>query len=197
MVSTEELARFRLLTTATKEQSRVNAVIMGRKTFESIPVKFRPLKGRLNVVISGRPKERFVYTASYSMRYCGELGYIYNYCNSFPDDVLVSNSLDGALDLLDSDRLRDSVDNIFVIGGAQVYGDALRHPRCAAIRLTQILSPDFECDTFFPRIDACAFSLATDGEPVVHEEQGVRYRFVVYSRREFRGIVSSSPALPR
>ena len=32
--------------------AQVNAVIMGRKTYESIPLKFRPLPGRLNIVLS-------------------------------------------------------------------------------------------------------------------------------------------------
>ena len=36
------------------ESSRMNAVIMGRRTWESIPKKFRPLQGRLNVVLSAR-----------------------------------------------------------------------------------------------------------------------------------------------
>lgn len=33
-------------------QSQQNAVIMGRKTWESIPAKFRPLAGRINVVLT-------------------------------------------------------------------------------------------------------------------------------------------------
>lgn len=38
--------------TSTAPEGMQNAVIMGRNTWESIPVKYRPLKGRLNVVVS-------------------------------------------------------------------------------------------------------------------------------------------------
>lgn len=52
----KEMAYFRRATTfVPEEQQRSgarNAVIMGRNTWESIPPKYRPLKGRINVVVS-------------------------------------------------------------------------------------------------------------------------------------------------
>ena len=47
-----EMKHFASLTSTTKDPNLCNAVIMGRKTWESIPVKFRPLKNRLNVILS-------------------------------------------------------------------------------------------------------------------------------------------------
>ncbi|MDE0850766.1 dihydrofolate reductase, partial [Yoonia sp.] len=41
----EDLAMF-------QRETRGGAVIMGRRTWESLPVAFRPLKGRFNVVVS-------------------------------------------------------------------------------------------------------------------------------------------------
>jgi len=48
-----DMAFFRSKTMATTKAGTQNAVIMGRRTWASIPAKFRPLKGRLNVVLSG------------------------------------------------------------------------------------------------------------------------------------------------
>jgi len=47
-----DMAYFKALTSTTRDGKRVNAVVMGRKTWDSIPDKFRPLPGRLNVVLS-------------------------------------------------------------------------------------------------------------------------------------------------
>jgi dihydrofolate reductase/thymidylate synthase len=47
-----DLKYFRELTQRTSDPAKQNAVIMGRKTWESIPVKFRPLAGRINVVLT-------------------------------------------------------------------------------------------------------------------------------------------------
>ena len=35
--------------------SQRNAVLMGRKTWESIPKKFRPLPDRMNIILSSNP----------------------------------------------------------------------------------------------------------------------------------------------
>lgn len=53
-----DLAFFRKLTTQTQCSGMRNAVIMGRKTWNSIPGKFRPLASRLNVVLSTSPDVR-------------------------------------------------------------------------------------------------------------------------------------------
>ncbi len=122
-----DLKHFKQLTTSTRSPSRKNAVIMGRKTWESLPEKFRPLPGRINVVIS-RNKDFIV-----------------------PDGVLRGDSLESILNRLSA--MTSEVENIFVIGGAQIFKEALTHPGCRKIYATQILKK-FDCDTFFPPFDS-------------------------------------------
>ena len=43
---------FKQLTRSTQDPLKRNAVVMGRKTWQSIPERFRPLDDRLNVVLS-------------------------------------------------------------------------------------------------------------------------------------------------
>jgi dihydrofolate reductase len=51
----QEMAYFANVTSKAPE-GYANVVIMGRSTWESIPRKFRPLKGRLNIMLSSDPK---------------------------------------------------------------------------------------------------------------------------------------------
>lgn len=46
-----------------KEKTAGAVVIMGRKTWESIPAKFRPLPGRRNIIISNTLKEAETYSS--------------------------------------------------------------------------------------------------------------------------------------
>lgn len=43
---------FKQITSACQDENKMNAVILGRTTWESLPVKFRPLPGRLNIILS-------------------------------------------------------------------------------------------------------------------------------------------------
>jgi dihydrofolate reductase len=108
---------------------------MGRKTWESIPKKFRPLRDRVNVVLSGQVKDT------------GEER----------DGAVWVKSLDDAVRVLEGKRVggtgkgQPKVARAFIIGGAGVYKSALELPGGVANRvlLTRVHG-DFECDTFFP-----------------------------------------------
>ncbi len=116
----EDLKHFKDITAKTSGPSKKNAVIMGRKTWESLPGKFRPLPDRLNVVLS---------------RNAG-----------FKAQALIEPTLERAMDVLDKDP---KIENIFVIGGAQIYTYALDHPLCRRLFVT-FVGGDFACDAFFP-----------------------------------------------
>ncbi|KAF2972097.1 hypothetical protein GQX73_g1459 [Xylaria multiplex] len=109
----------------------MNAVIMGRKTWDSIPPKFRPLKGRLNIVISRSHTEPPA-----------------KQINAETEAVKVG-SLEQAIQYLESSSTIAQSSKVFVIGGAQIYASALQLKEARRVLLTRVMS-DFECDTFFP-----------------------------------------------
>ena len=49
-----DLTHFKRTTTRAVAEGMSNAVVMGRKTWESVPPRYRPLKNRVNVVLSRR-----------------------------------------------------------------------------------------------------------------------------------------------
>ncbi|OGG49151.1 hypothetical protein A2678_00800 [Candidatus Kaiserbacteria bacterium RIFCSPHIGHO2_01_FULL_53_31] len=80
-----------------KELTMGHPVIMGRKTWESIPGKFRPLPGRTNIIVT-RQKD---YNATDAIA-----------VNSFPDARAATARAEGS-------------DETFIIGGAELYEQAL------------------------------------------------------------------------
>ncbi|MBF0388190.1 MAG: dihydrofolate reductase [Candidatus Omnitrophica bacterium] len=120
-----DMQRFREVTIPAAE-GKLNAVVMGRRTWESLPAKFRPLPGRINVVLSAQTGL------------------------ALPDGVSRAGSLDEALVLLTA---RADVADIFIIGGGVVFAEAVQHPACNKIYLTRIAG-DFSCDVFFAPLSA-------------------------------------------
>ncbi|AEO57597.1 hypothetical protein MYCTH_2303933 [Thermothelomyces thermophilus ATCC 42464] len=137
-----------------QQQLVQNAVIMGRKTWESIPERFRPLPGRWNVVISRK-------AAAAAARGGGSLG-----APGGEENPVMAAGLEEALRYLGG---RPGVGRVFVIGGAQIYRAALETAQARRVLLTRVRT-EFECDTFFPlrldeaNADADAAAAAADAD---------------------------------
>jgi len=116
-----DMKYFRDLTSCTEDPSHHNAIIMGRKTWDSIPAKRKPLPDRINIVLSA--------DSSYEA----------------PEGASLARSLDEALKIA-SER---GAERIFVIGGAQIFARAITHPACNRLYITEIDST-FDCDVFLP-----------------------------------------------
>lgn len=112
------------VTTHTTDSSKMNALVMGRKTWESIPPERRPLAKRLSAVITSR----------------ADIG--------APSEVLLFTSLAEAVTVLER---RPEIETIFVFGGEQLFQEAIVRPDCAILYVTEI-DQSFACDTFFPEI---------------------------------------------
>jgi dihydrofolate reductase len=97
-------------------------IVMGRKTFASLG---KPLPGRTNIVIT----RDTAFTAA---------------------GAVITHSLDQALQEADVIAQRDGVDEIMVIGGAEIYRQVL--PLTQTLYYTRI-EMDAEGDAFFPPLD--------------------------------------------
>ena len=148
---------YKKTTSETQDLAKLNVLIMWRKTWESIPSKFRPLPGRINCVLSRTIKNESI--------------------NSKIDDfVLYFNSIESCLQELEK---KDNVETIFINGWSHLYNNVLSDKRLEKIYLTRVFW-DFSCDVFFdgiPKEDFCLDSY-TDEE----EEKWVKFRFEVWKR---------------
>jgi dihydrofolate reductase len=144
-----EMAFFKRLTTEARAAHR-NAVIMGRKTFESIAPKFRPLSERFNMVLSRDPSYR-------------------------PQGAFVVSSLEQAL--VELAKL-ETLDQLFCIGGGELYSAALAHPLCRRVYLTRVHAT-FDCDTHLADFSR-DFELVWQDGPYAEGE--LTYTFETYSR---------------
>ena len=105
-----------------KETTTGHHVIMGRKNFESIPHKYRPLPNRTNIVITRQSD------------------YIAEGC-------IVVHSAEEALDV----AKKNGEEEAFIIGGGQIYIIALEKDLVDKIYITKV-HHSFDGDTFLPEL---------------------------------------------
>lgn len=135
----EDMAHFKRMTAGCP-------VIMGRKTWDSLPPKFRPLPGRTNIVVT---------------RQAGWQA----------DGAQVANSLSDAI------ALAGDAPEAWVIGGAQIYAEALPHAQRAVV--TEI-ARDYEGDAHAPVLDAAWHETARASHVAA---SGLDFSFATFERR--------------
>lgn len=136
-----DLRRFKQLTIG-------HTIIMGRRTFESLPKG--PLPQRRNIVISTT---------------------MHTY-----DSVEVYPSLSSALQACEGD------DEIFIIGGAMLYAEAL--PLAVTLYLTHVADTPTQADVFFPHVDLTTYWQCVEKEVHATDERHPQaYTFATYKRK--------------
>lgn len=130
-------------------------VIMGRNTYLSIPKRFRPLKNRVNIVLTRT---------------------LLPHLHKLDQGARFATSLNIALIGV------PHFDKVWIIGGAQVYREALEKDLVDEMYLTHIRHA-FDCDTNFPLVPQDAWESKFQGG-AVYSDKGLKflYEFVHYRR---------------
>jgi dihydrofolate reductase len=126
----EDMKRFKDLTLG-------QVVIMGRKTYESLPKKFRPLPNRINIVISRHPE--LVSGSQQDVETCLPSGRQVRH----NINTIICFSIEQAID-----KAKEFNKEIFIIGGASIYSQGLKYADKLYLTLVDKEYPD--ADVFFP-----------------------------------------------
>lgn len=156
----EDLRHFKDITTSKgiKDDGNIeDVVIMGRKTWESLPVTSQPLKGRINAII----------TSDLSL--------------STPDvnDVMTFTSMESAIALFEN--ISDKVYNIHIIGGGKIYEEAIGKGIPEFLYLTEVEDGNCQnCDTFFPNFNDRYIEITDEG---MRDNGTYVYTFKTYAKK--------------
>ncbi|GAA4350098.1 dihydrofolate reductase [Microbacterium rhizosphaerae] len=136
-----------------KELTLGSPVVMGRRTWDSLPDRFRPLPGRANIVVTRNPE----WSA---------------------DGAVRAASLDEAL--ADAEERVGDADTVWVIGGAELFGLAMAD--ADVLEVTE-LDLEVAGDTFAPDRDGWRVVAAEPGRDAWSTSRtGIRYRFLRWER---------------
>lgn len=136
-----------------KEKTLGSDVIMGRKTFESFPQKYRPLPNRTNILIT-RNKN---YKAN--------------------GDIHVFTTVDDALEY----ALKCKETEKFIIGGAEIYKQLL--PKVTELYLTRVHATFANADTFFPEINFDNWDITFEEHHTKDEKHAFDFTFYILKRK--------------
>lgn len=132
------------------QSTKGHCVIMGRKNYDSLPPKYRPLANRTNIVVTRQQDFK-------------------------AEGCHVVHSLEDALVF----AKQQSESEVFVIGGAEIYKQAL--PYANLLYLTEI-DAIIEGDTYFPQVDDTKFIEQSRIKHTADEKHKYSFDFVLYKK---------------
>ena len=136
-----------------KETTSGHIVVMGRKNFESIPERFRPLPNRKNAVLTR--------SASYQA-----------------DGCEVFHSFDKCLEHYKNEADR----TVFIIGGGEIYKIALESGKVEEMYITHV-NKKYGAETFFPDFDIKKWRVETVREHQKDEKHEASFTILKYTRK--------------
>lgn len=136
-----------------RESTSGKLIITGRKNFESIPEKFRPLPNRINYVLSRK--------SDYKAEGC-----------------FVFGNLEQALE----SARKTGLEEVFIIGGGQIYKEALEKNLVDRLYYTRV-QESFDGDTFFPELDWKNWSLTSFQEHPIDEKHAYPFQICIFQRK--------------
>ncbi len=143
----EDIQNFYRVTTQTPEQHLQNACVMDLETWDRLDIQ--PLPGRINAIIHDQE------------------------IDDLPEGVLLFHSLEDALAAFSTS---DKINQVFVLGGLNLYQEATAHPNLKRLYVTKV-EGDFDCDQFFPDNIPAEFEVLSATE--VMEDNGIEYEFLI------------------
>jgi len=96
--------------------------------------------------------------------------------NYFIDGCLTAHSIESAIELAKNDE------EVFVIGGAQIYKEAMSSNLVDKLDIT-IVHEEFEADVFFPEIDLTIWKEVSREDFKADEKNKYDFSFVSYIKK--------------
>lgn len=159
-----DLHHFKEITSTRSKPNTKNVCIMGRKTWESIPDRFKPLSDRINVILSTTLNQDELRSKHMS------------------NDIYVFNM--GLKEALTALTTMNNINKIFVIGGASLLIEAMNLPNLHHVYITRIHDIDFKCDTSISldSLNDRAIYNKDDSVSKTITEKDITYTFERYTR---------------
>ena len=135
-----------------KDTTKGHIVVMGRRNFDSIPEKYRPLPERENVILTRN--------TAFEAECC-----------------VVLHSIQECMDAYSAENKR----TLFIIGGGEIYKQALEENIVQEMYITHI-DKGYDADTFFPEFDASEWSSETIYTRAIDTTHEAGFKILKYTR---------------